>query len=136
MSKDPCPCFSQKSYAECCQPYHTDEKSPEAPKQLMRSRYSAFALGKCDYIYKTSSKALLANESLSKEAFIESARAFSEGTDFVGLEIVEAKGDAVTFVAYLKDKASGQDISFKERSAFIIEDGKWVYDSGELSRLD
>jgi len=135
MLEDPCPCFSQKSYRRCCRPYHIGEILPELPQQLMRARFAAYALGKCDFIYDSSSKSLLAREGLNPADFKGSVKAFSESTDFIGLEIIEAEGDLVTFIARLKDKTSGQDMSFKEKSYFIKEGEKWVYDSGEPSRL-
>ena len=48
-----CPCQSNQPYADCCQPFHTDERQPETAEQLMRSRYAAYALQQVDYIIRT-----------------------------------------------------------------------------------
>ena len=47
-----CPCGSDKYYKACCGLYHTGEAAPTA-EALMRSRWSAFALGKGEYLYDT-----------------------------------------------------------------------------------
>lgn len=45
----PCPCGRGQRYAECCEPLHAGEPAPTA-ERLMRSRYSAFALGLVAYL--------------------------------------------------------------------------------------
>ena len=45
-----CPCESGLIYAECCSALHSGRVFAETALQLMRSRYSAFALGNADYL--------------------------------------------------------------------------------------
>lgn len=40
-----CPCQSGKCYVDCCRPFHMQTAQPLTAEALMRSRYSAFALG-------------------------------------------------------------------------------------------
>ena len=47
-----CPCGSQQLYRDCCGRYHAGEPAPDA-QALMRSRYSAYALGDRDYLLQT-----------------------------------------------------------------------------------
>jgi len=48
-----CPCGSGLAYAACCGPFHAgDAKAPTA-EALMRSRYSAFAVGDEAYLLRT-----------------------------------------------------------------------------------
>ena len=47
-----CPC-GQGNYQHCCQPLHVGQANAESASQLMRSRYSAFALQQNDYIVQT-----------------------------------------------------------------------------------
>ncbi|MCU1437526.1 MAG: motif domain protein, partial [Naasia sp.] len=47
-----CPCGSGQPYAECCEPLHLGAAAATA-EALMRSRYSAFALGLPDYVRST-----------------------------------------------------------------------------------
>jgi SEC-C motif-containing protein len=42
---DPCPCGSGATWARCCGPIVTGEKAAPTAERLMRSRYSAFAVG-------------------------------------------------------------------------------------------
>lgn len=48
-----CPCGSGRTYAACCEPFHAHSASPRTAEQLMRARYSAFALGDADYLLET-----------------------------------------------------------------------------------
>ena len=48
-----CPCCSNRSFAECCEPFLVGKKIPDTPEELMRSRYSAYATGQIDYIEQT-----------------------------------------------------------------------------------
>jgi len=45
-----CPCCSNRSFSECCEPFLVGKKIPGTPEELMRSRYSAYATGLVDYI--------------------------------------------------------------------------------------
>jgi SEC-C motif-containing protein len=47
-----CPCGSRLSYPACCRPLH-DGAAAATALQLMRSRYSAFALGLPDHLMRT-----------------------------------------------------------------------------------
>ena len=48
-----CPCNSNQLYAECCHLLHQGVKHAESAEQLMRSRYSAHATGKIQYLVNT-----------------------------------------------------------------------------------
>ena len=52
MEKRACPCGSP-SYDECCGPLHRGEAQAGSPEALMRSRYSAYAIGDVDYVWRT-----------------------------------------------------------------------------------
>ena len=47
-----CPCHSQLPYEECCGKFHRGAL-PKNALELMRSRYSAYALGLVNYIIET-----------------------------------------------------------------------------------
>ncbi|MCE7083422.1 YchJ family protein [Streptomyces sp. ST2-7A] len=54
----PCPCGAigereAVTYDACCGPAHRAESIPANPERLMRSRYSAFALGDAPYLTRT-----------------------------------------------------------------------------------
>lgn len=117
-----CPCFSQKSYAECCKPIHNGSMTKNA-LALMRSRYSAYALNLPYYILQTTHPSRLGDMTLNQ---IEE---FSRNTEFKKLEILsfKEKGDTaiVTFKAHIWQ--NGQNATFVEKSYFEKFSGRWFY---------
>lgn len=126
-----CPCHSGKTYADCCAPYHLGEKEAENAELLMRSRYSAYALGYYEYILR-STHPNHPNYPLDLPVWIKEIQNFSENTEFVGLKIHETKdgesSSLVTFTAILKQ--DGKDCSFTEQSLFEKDGHKWLYKDG------
>jgi SEC-C motif-containing protein len=123
-----CPCGSGKTYALCCGPCHRGElvKSAEA---LMRSRYSAYALGLVDYILKTTHPEH-PDAKRPEEIRRKEIEEFCTTTIFKGLKILDSQEDKVKFTAFLH--MDGKDFSFTEKSTFGKVDGKWLYLKGEL----
>ena len=109
-----CPCHSGRRYKECCQPYHAGEAAP-TPETLMRSRYSAYALGLVSYIQK----------SQIEEGNGEEIELFCRNTDFRDLQILSTDKQHVTFHATLFQGC--HDVSFTERSLFEKHAERWVY---------
>lgn len=48
-----CPCLSGETYGSCCLPLHRGEARATTATRLMRSRYSAFAVGDAAYLLET-----------------------------------------------------------------------------------
>lgn len=48
-----CPCLSGLTYEACCGRLHAGTATAQTAEQLMRSRYSAFAVGDADYLSAT-----------------------------------------------------------------------------------
>lgn len=126
-----CPCHSQKSYRQCCEPFHKETKTPANAVDLMRSRYSAYAMGLADYIISTTHP-LNSSYSENRDSWKKQILQFSTNTKFVDLKILdfssEEKKAYVTFHAVLFQGT--KDVSFKERSCFLKENGSWFYYSG------
>ncbi len=125
----PCPCTSKKPYDRCCGPYHSGQALPENAELLMRSRFSAYALGKADYLIATRPESKRADENREELA------AYCKSVQAVGLKIVakERGGKAddtglVTFHASLQ--ANGRRTLHIETSTFARENGRWVYVDG------
>jgi SEC-C motif domain protein len=117
------------SYDACCARYHAGTLHLQAPtpEALMRSRYSAYALGLVDYIQETW-HASTSPETLSR---------FDAADKWLGLEIKDAPravGDEgfVEFVARSKPKGGGAAIRLHERSRFVREGGRWFYIDGVM----
>jgi SEC-C motif domain protein len=124
-SSFPCPCHSGQTYADCCQPYHTGETRPGSPTALMRSRYSAYALSKTDYLMATTDPAgpLWQRDA---GAWRREILQFCRMTTFCGLRLIETQSDTVTFEARLKQ--NGKRYPFVEHSRFTpTPEGSWRY---------
>ena len=64
-----CPCGSKQSYVNCCAQYiekfiENNNRLPELPEQLMRSRFTAYALNNAHYIFATYAKASQSQQSI------------------------------------------------------------------------
>lgn len=119
-----CPCHSGKDYDLCCGPYHKETKSPETPLELMRSRYSAYALDLPEYIIKTTHPKSPLYEKTRLD-WIASIHEFHKTTAFQGLIIESYDETHVTFFAILN--TLGKDTSFRENSLFEKSHGLWCY---------
>jgi SEC-C motif domain protein len=127
-----CPCGGMPrgtTYANCCARYHAGAQHLHAPTReaLMRSRYSAYAMGLVDYIRETW-HASTRPETLSR---------FDAADKWLGLQIKDAPpatGDEgfVEFVARSKPKGGGAAIRLHERSRFIRDGGRWFYVDGVI----
>jgi SEC-C motif-containing protein len=125
-TSSPCPCDSGLPYGECCGPFHHGQAAGEGvgastPEALMRSRYSAYALGLIDYLLATWHPSTSPGElELSP-------------VKWLGLEVRHAamSGDAgvVEFVARLKEGGRAQHMH--EISRFVREGGQWYYIDGQ-----
>lgn len=116
-----CPCGGGL-YRECCGRFHPQSAGeaalPDSAEQLMRSRYSAFALGLDDYLLSTWHPS-------TRPQTLD----LSDNPKWVQLQIVSSsqKGaqGQVHFHAYFQ---VGNDISMHdELSEFVKEDGRWFY---------
>ena len=128
-----CRCESGKSYAECCQPCHEGKPAASA-LGLMRSRYSAYALGLVDYIVKTTHPEH-PDAKRPVEVRRKEIKEFCQTTVFKGLQILEAKEvdskGVVKFTVFLV--MDGKDFFYTEKSTFEKVNGQWLYLKGELS---
>ena len=122
-----CICQSGKEKIKCCQRFLDGQVKTKTPVQLMRSRYSAFALGGYgDY--------LLSTWSISQRKGMTEAELSIRSMDWVGLEILQKaqKGDQaiVEFKAYYQ--VDNEKLAHHERSMFERVNGQWFYISGDV----
>ena len=126
MPADTCPCCSALPYAQCCQPLHLGGRAI-SPEALMRSRFSAHALGLLPYIvhsWSAEGRAALDQSELAR--WLANAR-------FGRLIVRAAEADWVEFECwYLQD---GQLQHLHDRSFFIQQDGHWRYHESKAPRL-
>jgi len=131
MMSDVCPCASGKPFGDCCEPYLLGRAKPPTAVALMRSRYSAYALGAIDYLYQT------AGPRVRKEFDAEGSRKWSKSAEWPGIEIIETTGGGeqddsgfIEFVAhYTVNEAA---FNHHERAVFEKHDGVWVFMDGTI----
>ncbi|GAA4194530.1 YchJ family protein [Microbacterium oryzae] len=115
-----CPCGSGRPYPACCGALHAGARVAATPEELMRSRYSAFAKGDADYL-------ALTWHPRTRPADL----ALDAATTWTGLEIVEAAGDEVSFIAHFT--APNGPGRLAETSRFARRGGRWFYVDGDVS---
>ena len=121
-----CPC-GKGLYATCCEPFHTGQVAAPTAEALMRSRYSAYALGLSDYVQRTW-------HSSTRPAQLDLQQDIAQGK-WLGLTVKShhTQGDKaeVEFIARYKPSA-GPASRLHERSRFVKEEGAWFYVDGDL----
>lgn len=131
-SESACPCGRGPDFEACCAPYVGGARPAPDPESLMRSRYTAFALGTpaaVDYLVETHhpdhrSADLRAGLSATVDA-VEA---------WVGLRVLEASsdGDRGTVEFKASYRVNGVRQELHERSQFVREGGRWRYTTGEI----
>lgn len=119
----PCPCCSGKLFSSCCAPFLSGKALPKTVKQLMRSRYSAFASGEHgQYLLDTWHADSVPSVSADDLGSVDS--------NWLGLDILDCtqQGDhgTVEFCARFLDE-HGQPQTHHENSRFVRIKGRWVY---------
>lgn len=123
----PCPCAPARRYADCCGRWHAGPLHLQAPdaERLMRSRYSAYALGLADYLRATW-------HASTRPDVIEPD---PPGMKWLGLEVkrhVKTDDDHATVEFVARSKLGGRAHRLHETSRFVREDGRWFYVDGDL----
>jgi SEC-C motif-containing protein len=128
----PCPCTSKLTFDKCCEPYIAGKKNPETPEKLMRSRFTAYALRKVDYLLATTSEAERAKldpEELSN---------YCHSVSCISLKVLktEAGGpqdEEGTVLFHASLQINGKRMLHRELSRFKRESGRWMYVDGETN---
>lgn len=126
-----CPCGSQICYQDCCQQYIEVITIPLTAEALMRSRYTAYTLGKIDYIKKTmKGKPLLKFDEYA-------AFDWAKKVHWLDLKILDVQSSEhiaqVLFVASYVLKSTIHYL--KEKSYFEFIDGHWYYIDGQVFNI-
>ena len=124
MAPRRCPCGTGLPYAECCGRLHDGTAAAGTAEQLMRSRYSAFAIGDAAYLLATW-------HPTTRPASLELDRSVR----WTGLDVLTSTGGGllaregtVEFRAwYVLDRVTGAQ---HEVSRFLRDDGAWRYLDG------
>ncbi|MFD6135564.1 YchJ family protein [Isoptericola sp. NPDC056618] len=126
---DRCPCGSGDTYGACCGPLLAGDRLAPTAEALMRSRYTAFAVGDPAYLRatwhpRTRPRSLeLDDDQRWRRLVVLATHAGGPFDD----------GGEVEFVAQYVQAASGDRGRLHEVSRFVREDGRWFYVDGDLS---
>lgn len=128
----PCPCASKLTYDRCCQPFIEGKKAAETATLLMRSRFSAYALGKVDYLLATTAESERAK--LDRDELIQYCRTIR----CVSLKILSAElggpeDETGTVKFHASLQVQGKRQLHSELSRFSREAGAWVYVDGDTN---
>ena len=128
-----CPCASGKTYGECCGPILGGERKADTAVELMRARYSAYAVGNVEFLYASS------GPEARSEFDEKTTRDWSTSAKWHGLEVLstvrggndDEEGE-VAFVA--RYSANGQQCEHREHSYFKRIDGEWRFIDGTIEK--
>jgi SEC-C motif domain protein len=125
-----CPCTSGKQYLECCGIYHQGKDRPPTAEALMRSRYSAYAVGEIEYLLKTIPL-------LERKHFdLKAAKQWSSESEWTGLEILSTKessdGTKATIEFKARFKVQEEEHEHAERAYFQKTQGRWFFLDGKI----
>lgn len=116
-----CPCGLGAPYAECCGAFHAGSAAAPTAERLMRSRYSAFAVGDVPYLLRTW-------HSSTRPAELD----LDPSVRWTGLDVLATSGGSafhsegtVEFVAHYR--VGGEVGDQRECSRFLREGGGWTY---------
>ncbi|MGO9383473.1 MAG: YchJ family protein [Mycobacterium sp.] len=116
-----CPCGSDDSFRACCGPFHHGELQARSAEALMRSRYSAYACGDADYLFRTW-------HPRTRPVGVT----VDPGITWTGLKVIDTVAGGpdddvgeVEFTAHFE--SAGHAGSMHERSRFERRAGRWFY---------
>jgi SEC-C motif-containing protein len=125
-----CPCGATDArgrataYAQCCGRYLDHDTAAPDAECLMRSRYSAFVLGRVDYL-----------QASWHASTRPAGLALEPGQKWLGLavkrhRVIDPDHAEVEFVA--RSRLGGRGVRLHETSRFVRETGRWFYVGGDL----
>jgi SEC-C motif-containing protein len=131
MAADACPCGRLDArgrplfLSQCCGPLHEGAPAPTA-EHLMRSRYSAFVLGRVPYLLS------------SWHASTRPAELSLQEGKWLGLEVrrhVQTGPDTAEVEFVARHRVGGRAVRMHERSRFVREQGRWCYLDDQASDI-
>ena len=125
-----CYCGSDKTFTECCEPFLMMKEKPRSVRQLVRARYTAYAIGGGQH-----GKFLLHTWHPRTTPNIDVVEISNDNLTWKGLEIIDAQqqGDTgrVEFKASYADD-DGNEHVHHEHALFHRIKGLWLYVEGEV----
>jgi len=124
-----CFCGKSQSYKDCCGELHSGRRVAKTAEELMRSRYSAFAVANVDYILRTYAPETRPNSDRAE------IKQWAASVMWLGLQVLSTqKGKSDDKEGRVKFKAlyseAGKIHEMIEDSFFRFEKGEWFYVDG------
>ena len=127
-----CPCGSNRLYKDCCKIYHKGIV-PKTSLELMKARFSAYAIGDAEFIIKTTHPQ---NEQFraSTKQWKSEILYFSKITQLEELKILKfEEGEHNGFVEFnlifIQNNIASR---LHEKSYFLKSGDEWLYSKGEF----
>ncbi|WP_114325066.1 YchJ family protein [Candidatus Colwellia aromaticivorans] len=116
-----CFCGANCDFSSCCQPYINKEMLVQTAEQLMRSRFSAYALGNAQYIYDTYAKSSQAAQS------VENIDDWSKACVWIALKVYPVVNNVNNTTEQFVEFSAFYIINntlceLREKSRFILEE--------------
>ena len=126
-----CPCGSKLAFGQCCEPFLLETEKPKTATQLMRSRYTAYAMGVVEFLYKTSST------KVKKEFDADNSRKWAESAKWTGIEILKESdgkaGDTTGSVEFIAHYTVNKTVfNHHEKADFEKINGEWLFMDGKI----
>ena len=126
-----CPCQSGKKFGDCCGAILAGKRKAATAVELMRARYTAYAVCDVEFLYKSSGPEVQA------EFDEKTTREWSQNATWQGIEILATeKGgekDEEGYVSFLARYSSqNQACEHREDSYFKKIDGEWRFIDGQI----
>lgn len=126
VTPEACPCGLPLPYRECCGRYiDGDTPAPDA-ERLMRSRYSAYALGREAYLLATWHP-----DTRPPVGHLEGKLK----PKWLGLQVLDHRqqdADHATVAFVARYKLGGLALKMRETSRFVRVTGRWYYLDGQV----
>ncbi len=130
-----CPCGSEKSYADCCEPLINGDQVAQSAEVLMRSRYSAYVHAAIDYIHDT----LHPDKQQSFDR--KESEDWARRSEWVSLQIVRTEkgtpqdaSGTVEFIARFRQK--DKPVQHHEVAEFVKEGERWYFWDGKAPMIE
>ncbi len=125
---DKCPCGSGLPYKECCGKLHSGEKIAQNPEELLRGRFSGYALGVGEYVRDSWHPDFRPN--LTPKQMVSDLKKMK----LTKLEILDTKIEGNTGkIDYIARFRIGVRYgALHEAANYVYENGKWFYTDGKV----
>ena len=127
-----CPCGTGLAYADCCGPYIKGIRSAPTAEAMMRSRYTAYAMGEIYYLGET------LHPDSRGDWDRKATQDWADESTWLELKVLdvqageESNEEEVEFIASFEQQ--GVTKQHHERSLFQRLEGRWYYLDGSFPK--